>query len=396
MPPPYLGGVRLRLIFLAALITAAPACAKASGTSARQEPSPSASTVPATASPTPTPAPVEPTLVFATKSGRVVTVKTLGLHSRVEETLFTYEERQPAEHSGNYWEEQPPSIALSPTGDLLGYGAADGLHIYDLGARTSTTVVERVAEGKDEDSPPTWSPALEGTYGLHNFAWSGNGRYLSFDQSHSEGNTIGFYDRDTNRTFAQQDMPFSYADPHLEPAAWAAEGASSVVSASGSKSGLILSGIDDPSAGKLIRVTHQHFGQAALSPDASRVAFLFNDDEDDWRPTGVGIVRRDGTGLKTIDNDGLKSSVMIDTDHQVWWTEGGLLYRWDGSGKTLAGRVDASYEWELVTVDTETVALAGRSEKAGRGLFLLLERGTGKVLAMHGARTDFVNYLGLI
>lgn len=347
-------------------------------------------------SPSPTPRPPEPRLLYAEKSGRTVTVKALALGTRAEETLFTYEERQPAQHSGNSWEEQPPSIALASATGLLAYGAVDGLHVYDLRLKATTTLIKRVREGGDGDSAPIWAPELEGVYGFHNLAWSGNGRYVSFEQSHYEGSTIGFFDLSTNRVFSQEPLPVSYAGSELTPASWAAEGASTIVSMTGIKSGVFLSEPDDPSRAKLVQPPHQYFGAARLSPDASHVAFLFDDDPDGWEATGIAIMRRDGSGLRTIDGSDVKSSVTFDAAGHVWWTERGILYRWDGSSKTIAARADDSFEWEIVGVEPDTVSLTGRSEKAARGLFLLLDRRTGNAIATHGVPTDFVRHLGIV
>jgi hypothetical protein len=392
--------MRSKLVLCAALVAAA-ACGKAPMRAAVDEPSPSPSpTVSPSPSESPSPAARARRLLFATKAGKKVTVKTIDLDSRAERTLFTYEERQPAEHSGNFWEELSPDIAYSAEVSAIAYGAADGLHLYDLQTGAKTTLIKRLTEERPEDdAPPTWSPKFEeGTWGFYNLRWSGDARYLSFDAAHYEGSTIDFFDRETGEVFGQKDMPYSYAGSELSVLSWSAEGASSVTTVTGDKGGLYLSAPNDPRKGKLVSVGHGHFGHAALSADGSQVAFLFNDTKEygDRTLNGIGVVARDGTAQQVIDTGGTKNSVLIAADGQVWWTEGGTVSRWDGTSKTVAGRVDAAYVWQILAVDENTVSLAGHAEKEKRGLFVLLERGTGKALAMHGVPTDYVTYIGLI
>lgn len=388
--------MRIRPILAAGLVAAtAAACARTptntAGRAAGETPTPAVSETP---TPAETPAPRR--LLYATKSGTKVTVRLADLDARTERTLFTYAERQPAEHSGNYWEGQSPAVAYSAAAGLIAYGAADGLHLYDIGTGVRTTLIERVTEGVD-DAPPTWAPPMEGTYGISNVRWSGDGRYVSFDRPHYEGNTTAFYDRETSQLFLQAGMPFSYADPSLSTPAWAAGGASTITSVTGTKPGLFLSAANDPRRGSLVALRHERFGPAVLAPDGSTAAFLFNDTPDDYESlTGVGVIRRDGSGARTIDADGKKSSVLVDETGQVWWTEGGHVYRWDSKEKTIAARVDGSYVWQVLTADEKTITLAGRSVSKRRGLYLVIERGTGKALEMHGAGTEFVTFAGLI
>jgi WD40 repeat protein len=389
-----------RLVLCAGLI-AATACGRAPGPAADRS-SPAVSP----AAPTPSTSPTPPsetrsdaTLLFGVKKANSVTVKAVNLRTRTERTIFTHAERAEAEHSGNWWDEQPPSVALSPDGRFVAYGADDGLHVYDLKTSALETLVRRVADPKPgSDDPPKWSPDIE-TYSFVNLRWSGDGRFLSFDLPQYEGNRVGFYDRTAGKYFDDGDLPFSYVEPTLGPLAWAQDGSSWVVPASGTSYGLFFSGPEDPGRSKLVRLPYVNVGAAALSADASRAAFLFSskrDYPDSSGIDGIAVMKRDGNGLKTIDTEGEKSSVAFDLDGDVLWTEGGTLHRWNGSSKTVAARLDPAYTWVVMTADAETITVCGRSEKDRRALFLSLQRSTGKALHSYGVTTEFVTFLGVI
>lgn len=335
-------------------------------------------------------------ILFATKSGRAVTLQRFDLDTHLTTTVHTYEEEVEAEHSRNWWQERPPSIARTADGGTIAFAADDGLHTLDLRTGTRRTLVAKTVQGKQEE-PSSWSPSLgDHAHGIFSPAWSHDARFLSFEVAHYEGNSIWFYDLASGRLFTQSGLPrYSYADPSLGHVAWAPTGATSVVGQSGSETGIVISAVDDPSSAAFVRVETGYLNDTALAYEPERVAFTFSSDEYGGDPaTGLAVVRRDGRGRETIDTQGVKSPPAFDPTGGLWWLEGGSLLRWNGSETSVAAQIDPSFRWEILSIEQNAIALAGRSEERAKARFVLLDD-AGRTVVSHTAETDFTTYLGL-
>lgn len=345
------------------------------------------------ATPTISPRPAITTLYFATKSGSLVTVRRVNVLIGTETKLFTYRERSRAEHTGNKWDELPPSLAADPRGTRIAYAAVDGLYVYDLASATRHKLVTRTSPGTD-DTAASWSPSL-GTdvFAIFGPRWSGDGRYLSFAVSHYEGHSIKFVDVSRGRVFKQTGLDFSYVDPDLRDLSWASAGASSAVPQNGSKAGVVLSAIGDPTRGTLSPIEVGTIFTAALSADARRIAFTYASQEEAGEAEILAVVRRGESAKQIVDRDGIKAAPAYDPAGTLWWVEGGTLRRWDGSAATTVARVDPSYRWEIVSIVDGKISFVGRSEDKHTARFLLLDA-NGDELAAHDTDTDYATLLG--
>lgn len=335
------------------------------------------------------------TILYATKSGSTVSVRRLNLATKAEATILIYTEVSSAEHSGNMWDELPPSVASSFDGTRIAFAAADGLHVLDLKTGTRRTLVARTVAHKG-DQPASWSPSL-GTDAFAVFAprWSGDGRFLSFIVSHYEGHSISFVDVADGRVFAQKGLPsLSYADPELGDLSWARSSASSVVPRNGTETGIFLSKVGDPAGAIFLQIRANRVTAAALAADARRIALTYESDVGAVGPEILAVTRRGETRIRVIDTDGPKSAPMFDAAGVLWWLERGSLKRWDESKTTTVGRVDPSYEWEITSIHDGRVSLVGKSADKRAARFLLLDT-AGKQLAAYDSQTDYVTLLDL-
>lgn len=308
--------------------------------------------------------------------------------------MLSFDERAAAEHSGNFWQERPPSVARSADGRLVAYAAEDGLFTFDLERGSRRTLVERTAPGVDEDSPGSWSGGLGSAFAIHSPAWSHDGRFLSFDVSHYEGHSIWFFELSAGRLFRQDGLPrYSYSDPSLGSPSWAPAGASSVVPHNGTRVGFVMSAADDPTTATLYRVRAGSVAEAVVSADAALAAYTFGSDEFGERPTGLAMVRRGETDRRVIDDSGVKTSVAFDSIGRLWWVEGGRLFSWDGSRAHDVGRLDDRLRWRILSVVGDIVSLAGRSADEGVARFVALDTASGQALLRHDSDTDFTTYL---
>lgn len=142
------------------------------------------------------------TLLYATKDGVTVTVMARDIQTGGERVILTYDEAREAEQSGNLWAGLPPSVSLSPDKQSIAYASRDGLFVYDLEHETTKVLIERLTEPEPgSEQPPEWSYLSQGTYILARPLWSISGNYLSFQKSHWEGSSFGFFDLVQDRYF---------------------------------------------------------------------------------------------------------------------------------------------------------------------------------------------------
>lgn len=374
--------MKLRSLLLLTLVTAS--CAGRTPSASIVAPTPSASD--------PAPAPVARALVVAIKEGRTVTVTAVDLGTDARNVLFTYRERAEAAHSWNRWEEMHPSLALSPDGDRIAFAAADGLKVYEVATARTRTLIERVSDGVGEDHGAVWSPPLADTFGLQAPRWSGDGRYISFERSHYEGSSYGFYDAVRDVVFAQESLPGSYA-PALGDIAWSPGGATSAAPSYSDVEGVgvFLSPQGDPTRTSLIP-TDLIVPDVAVHPDGEVVAALHGSASD--RTTGLVLLGRDGS-IRPVDDEGSKTDVAFDPAGDLWWAERRSLMRWDGDTVEVA-TLPGSMTWTFVKVGGERVVLAGHDRAAGAALCVSVERASGDVRVLHRSETDFTTYLGPI
>jgi len=336
-------------------------------------------------------------LLVATKDGRTVTVAALDMTTEDETVVLTYTESAPADHSGNYWDERPPSVALSPDREELALGSGDGLFLMDVRTGTTRALIARVTEPNvDNHGAPGWSVDLPyDTFALVTPVWSPDGRYLAFEEVHYEGSTFGFYDVRDEAYFSQRRLPYSYAQPSLGAISWSPASATTVVPGNGVDEvvGLYVSEPGDPTRCTLIDVGEvDHLGAAAPGPDGARIAFTSGSTYDAFNR--LAIVQSDGD-IRTIDDEGLKDGVAFDAHGDLWWVEEGDVLRWDGAGTHATGDLSDHLDWAFVELGDERITLAGRSRDLGIARFVAVDPVTGERSFRHDSPTDYTTYLGI-
>ncbi|MCA1832150.1 MAG: hypothetical protein ABR548_09430 [Actinomycetota bacterium] len=327
--------------------------------------------------------------------GTTATVYSTDLSSGDETALLKYEEAAPATHSQNYWEEMPPSVALSHSGTHLAYVAADGLYVFDREGTATRLVISR-RNAPSADAPSTWVPPIdEDTYSLHSPSWSADDRYISFEMSHYEGSTFGFYDLREGAYFQQAGLPFSYADPSLGKMAWAVGNVGTIVPAThATTAGFYLSAIGDPgNAAYLNARIATRMGDAVLSEDAGRIAFTFSDDDENDAHI-LAVEARDGRLVHVVDRQGAKISPAFDASGNVWWVEGSSLLRWDGTTTSAIGELTSGWRWKIQSVEGGTAVLLGTFSTRAR--IVQIDTRSGEERIRHDCATDFTTYLGLV
>lgn len=140
--------------------------------------------------------PAEEDLIVAQKDGTTVRVTSHNIRTGVDEELFVYEERYPAENSGNTWEGMPPSVAVAPDRNIVAYADTNGLHLFDRATMTSRDlIVATTVPPRESERPPTWEEqTLQGTYGIVQPAFSRDGKMMSFTTALYEGAGHGMVD----------------------------------------------------------------------------------------------------------------------------------------------------------------------------------------------------------
>ena len=126
-------------------------------------------------------------LVYAVKTGRYVAVYERTLRSGEEKIIFEYDELKEADLSGNLWRELPPSVAFSPAKDTFVYIDQEGIKFHDLHTGQKRLLRRQPVVDELREKP------LYGIFGYYDPSWHGDNKtgYITFEQSHYEGSSIG-------------------------------------------------------------------------------------------------------------------------------------------------------------------------------------------------------------
>lgn len=138
------------------------------------------------------------TVSYAVKEGTTVTLYDR-FSNEEPRPFFSYEEAVSAEQTGNLWMGLPPSIAMSPDGNSLVFGAEDGLKIASLwsaGEMPVETLIEKIQDVPEgSEGAPTWSVGgMDGVYLMAQPLWSADGSTIAFMEAYYEGSGYGFVD----------------------------------------------------------------------------------------------------------------------------------------------------------------------------------------------------------
>jgi hypothetical protein len=98
----------------------------------------------------------ESILYYAVKEGTHVRVLVRNIVTGDETLVLEYDEPHKAEHDGNYWSEQVPSVGLDQLDGLLVYAAEPDLRSFDLVSGAITTLLRRAEAGTDVGGVPRY------------------------------------------------------------------------------------------------------------------------------------------------------------------------------------------------------------------------------------------------
>ncbi len=113
----------------------------------------------------------ESNLVYAVKEGRRVTILQRNLSTGDERSILQYDEWHKAKHSGNAWEEQTPSAALSEAGNLLAYIELDSVSTHDLISGASSVLLRKQTVPRSANSLVFDGSATEAPSFVAHSAW---------------------------------------------------------------------------------------------------------------------------------------------------------------------------------------------------------------------------------
>ena len=243
-----------------------------------------------------------------------------------EERIFGFDEVGGAEHSSNYWDESPPSVALSPGETQLAYVDAGGLAVFDLVASSS-----RMLAGSLPGPGLSGKPVGEfgGACCFSHFShplWSSDARFISVQLTQYEGMSSGIVDTSDGSACVPK-----WQNGWLSGmvVAWSPSGHRMVAHSAdndSSYSGLYLSDEDDPCSGDDIswvysgQDTWNTFHEGAWSPDERLFAFS------DTLAIKTG---REKAMLAILDVDGLSSTLIDNEDenrYPIFSPDGRLVY----------------------------------------------------------------------
>jgi hypothetical protein len=260
-----------------------------------------------------------PNLVYALKEGRHVMVLVRNISTGDEREVLEYNESIEAEHSGNTWQELPPSVALSPAAPMLVYVAEGGLMAFHIGDKTSATLLRHREGGEFADlTTYRWvsDAGAELCCGFHlaEPVISQDGTSLAISVSQYEGSTLAVVRVDGSAACEVGDRVSS-----LYPV-WRPQTGDLLIPSGGEYAavGLFVSSPADLCSSHQIASAppgptqlSAGFAMGSWSPDGQWVAASL------WEfdgPTSLLLVRSDGTESRTLVAEGLNLWPVFSTD----------------------------------------------------------------------------------
>lgn len=359
-----------------------------------------------------------PNLVYAVKNGRHVTVLMRNVMTGGEQTLLEYDERKEARHSANFWEELPPSVALSPAAPVLVYTAERDVMAYDLDDKTTKTLLRSQEREPFPDGGAKYAWVSDSgaelccAFGLAAPVVSPDGASVVLSMVQYEGMWLGVSRLDGSLACVVAGADDSYpisADP-----VWNPKTGELLVPSGGtySPSGLFLVGEDAPcGAGNIAKNIHDEgavFESAAWSPDGERAVTSFLSLVLESNTSNLLLLRRDGSEARTLVGEGFNSWPLFSTDGgSVYFVRrvvekpngGESLWRFDLVGGRADRLVDIPSGWSVRPQGWTSEGYLELSAWSTGCVYpscdnrlLLLDVATGGVLYASAA-TDFTRYL---
>ena len=242
------------------------------------------------------------TLIYATKEGYQVQVYKRNIQNGSQVKLFEYNESRKAEKSGNFWEELPPNISLSPNGKTLAFTDDKGLKTYDLQNGNIRTFIQRT-----EGAPIKWSVEELSAHFLARPRVSADGKYISFIQAHYEGSSYGVIDLMSGQ-YSLFRGGSGYGNLTWGPTGHSFVKPSSVEAEEYTRVGLHFTSAnveETENLSKKFGKEKSPFFEANLSSNGEQIVFTY---KDDWASGNVklGVVNINGSGFLTIDEDNIR------------------------------------------------------------------------------------------
>ena len=253
-------------------------------------------------------------LIYAIKNEYTVSVYKKSLTDLSREKIFDFEENKEALRSGNFWEELPPSISLSPDKQWIAYTDKEGLKIYNLETKEVKALVKKISVPEDQEKTPQWSDKLlnssegtnDGIFDLASPEWSFNGKYISFQGIAGEGMGILIVDCQSAKVYRSSSLIWSptsnsYIDMDRGSAEFSDE----------NRGFNIVSGDNFDKSTNIAKIFGQEkavFYEAGFSPDGKKVFFTFTDSYNDSCDVkaNLAVANVDGTNftmIATADNN---------------------------------------------------------------------------------------------
>ena len=317
-------------------------------------------------------------VIYATATHTDVTVYRQPLPQGTPEILFSYE--NPGTARGGHGI-AAPELALAPDSRAVAYFARSGLRIRHLDTGADEVVIgrtERSSGGQDDDVAPVWtipelnapdpkdqpSPHPAGMFGLHQIAFSPDGRLLSFAADWFEYTDHLVIEIATGR---------HWRTPGSLELAWSSSSDRVAVTASPDQSpgNLDVSGPAD--YGTFQRITPapeprpdvMTYVDAAFAPAGDRIAFIYST-EQGVPFTHLASSALDGRGFEEIDSEGGKEALAWDhASGALYWVERQGDFRYIGVQYRDA-RTGWAFPENLTSVEDMWVTTGGHLVLVGR------------------------------
>ncbi|MBT3690569.1 hypothetical protein HOG11_04410 [bacterium] len=292
-------------------------------------------------------------LLYATKKDFTVTVYKKSLQTDSQEIILEYNEFKKAESSGSWWTKSKPSISLSPDNNSLAFIDQEGLKIYDLLNKNTTTIISKI----DDNYPgmPSWSITDLEAYHLFHPKWSSDSQYISFSQSLHEGSFIGVINIKNNEYTNLR------LGNGLKTVTWSPIGNTLAKANDGGYSGVGLWIISDniknsQNIAETFNLGGMSFYDVNFSSSGDKVIFTFKDNNN----YHLSISDIDGSNYKELDNGtSIKSPIFSRNDDSIYYIKQNYLYSFNLETSEISNIATIPESFTLSWTDDDHLILDG-------------------------------------